>query len=332
MLLIKRAPDIKSSEITDKELFLQRRRFLRTAAAAGAGIASPALLLPASARAGKDPSAQAAAKLNGVRKSDYKVDEKLTPYEYVTSYNNFYEFGTNKDSPAKLAKKMRTRPWTIVVEGEVNKPGAYDIDDFIKPHALEERVYRLRCVEAWSMIVPWVGFPLADVIKRFEPNSRAKYVQFFTLHDPEQMPGQRRGLFGGGLEWPYREGLRIDEAMHPLTLLVVGLYGEVLPNQNGAPLRLVVPWKYGFKSIKSIVRMRFVEKQPATTWNMAASSEYGFYSNVNPTVDHPRWSQKTERRIGEDSWFTPKRKTLMFNGYAEQVAHLYAGMDLKKNF
>ncbi len=332
MLVIKRAPDIKSSEITDKELFLERRRFLRTAAAAGAGIASPALLLPVSARAGKDPSVQAAAKLNGVRKSDYKLDEKLTPYEYVTSYNNFYEFGTNKASPAKFAKKMKTRPWTIVVEGEVNKPGTYDIDDFIKPYALEERVYRLRCVEAWSMIVPWVGFPLADVIKRFEPNSRAKYVQFFTLHDPEQMPGQRPGLFGGGLEWPYREGLRIDEAMNPLTLLVVGLYGEVLPNQNGAPLRLVVPWKYGFKSIKSIVRMRFVEKQPATTWNMAASSEYGFYSNVNPNIDHPRWSQKTERRIGEDSWFTPKRKTLMFNGYAEQVAHLYAGMDLKKNF
>lgn len=324
MLLIKQAPDIKSSEITDKKLFSERRRFLRTAAATGAGLASSALWLPAFVQAGE--------KLSGVRKSTYKIDDKLTSYDYITSYNNFYEFGTDKSSPAKFAKKMKTRPWTVVVEGEVNKPGTYDIDDFIKPHALEERIYRLRCVEAWSMIVPWVGFPLADVIKRLEPNSRAKYVQFVTLYDPEQMPGQKRGLFGGGLDWPYREGLRIDEAMNPLTLFVVGLYGEVLPNQNGAPLRLVVPWKYGFKSIKSIVKMRFVEKKPATTWNMAGSSEYGFYSNVNPNVDHPRWSQKSERRIGEDSWFTPKRKTLMFNGYADQVAHLYTGMDLKKHF
>lgn len=325
MLIIKKTSDIKSSEITDKELFLQRRRFLRTATfAASSSILAPGLLLPSAASAGE--------KLAGVRKSSYRVDEKLTPYEFVTSYNNFYEFGTDKGSPAKLAPKMKTRPWKIAVEGEVNKPGVYDIEDFIKPHVLEERIYRLRCVEAWSMVVPWVGISLGDVIKRFEPNSRAKYVAFETLYDPQQMPGQKPGFFGGGLDWPYREGLRIDEAMHPLTLLGVGLYGEVLPNQNGAPLRLVVPWKYGFKSIKSIVKMRFVEKQPSTTWNIAAPDEYGFYSNVNPEVDHPRWSQKSERRIGEDSWFAPKRPTLMFNGYAEQVASLYTGMDLKKSF
>lgn len=325
MLLIKPTPNIKSSEITDKALFFQRRRFLRNAAlTAATGLLAPSLLIPQSARAG--------AKLENVRKSAYRVDEKLTSYEDITTYNNFYEFGSDKRSPAKLAHKMKTRPWTITVEGEVNKPGVYDVDDFIKPHALEERVYRLRCVEAWSMVIPWVGFPLADVIKRFEPSSRAKYVAFETLHDPKQMPGQRPGLFGGGLDWPYQEGLRMDEAMHPLTLMAVGLYGEVLPNQNGAPLRLVVPWKYGFKSIKSIVTMRFVEKQPRNTWNIAAPGEYGFYCNVNPNVDHPRWSQKHERRIGVDTLFSPKRKTLMFNGYADQVASLYAGMDLKKHY
>ncbi|MFQ5936106.1 MAG: protein-methionine-sulfoxide reductase catalytic subunit MsrP [Acidiferrobacterales bacterium] len=325
MLLIKRPSDIKSSEITDEKLFQQRRRFLQTAAfATSASLLAPDLLAPSTARAGE--------KLPNVRKSAYRVDEELTKYEYITSYNNFYEFGTDKGAPAKFAGKMKTRPWTVAVEGEVSKPGVYDIDDFIKPHALEERIYRLRCVEAWSMIVPWVGFPVADVIKRFEPTSRAKYVAFETLHDPEQMPGQRGGLFGGGLDWPYREGLRIDEAMHPLAIFVVGLYGEVLPNQNGAPMRLVVPWKYGFKSIKSIVKMRFVEEQPATTWNMATPREYGFYSNVNPNVDHPRWSQKYERRIGDGWLFAPKRKTLMFNGYADQVASLYAGMDLKKQY
>lgn len=325
MMLIRKASDIKSSDITDKALFLQRRRFLQTAAfAATTGVVAPSLLIPRAARA--------AEKLQGVRKSAYQLDEKLTSYKDITTYNNFYEFGSDKRSPAKLAPKMKTRPWTVTVEGEANKPGVYDLDDLIKPHALEERVYRLRCVEAWSMVIPWVGFPLADVIKRFEPNSRAKYVQFVTLHDPEQMPGQKPGLFGGGLDWPYVEGLRMDEAIHPLTILAVGLYGEVLPNQNGAPLRLVVPWKYGFKSIKSIVKMRFVEKEPPTTWNKAAPSEYGFYSNVNPDVDHPRWSQKRERRIGEDTLFSPKRQTLMFNGYAEQVASLYTGMDLKKNY
>lgn len=324
MLLIKKRSDIKSSEITDKELF-QRRRFLRAAAVATtAGLLPPALLTSGTVQAGT--------KLANVRKTDYRVDDKLTPFEYVKSYNNFYEFGTDKKDPAKHAGKMRTRPWAIAVEGECGKPGVYDIDDFVKPHVLEERIYRFRCVEAWSMVVPWVGIPLGDVLKRFEPNSRAKYVAFETLYDPEQMPGQKPGFFGGGLDWPYREGLRIDEAMHPLAIFAVGVYGEVLPNQNGAPLRLIVPWKYGFKSIKSIVKVRFVEKEPITTWNQTNSEEYGFYSNVNPNVDHPRWSQKAERRIGEDSWFTPKRPTLMLNGYAEQVGQLYAGMDLKKYY
>jgi sulfoxide reductase catalytic subunit YedY len=324
MLLIKKRSDIKSSEITDKELF-QRRRFLRTAAVATtAGLLPPAFLTSATVQAGT--------KLANVRKTDHRVDDKLTPFEYVKSYNNFYEFGTDKKDPARHAGKMKTRPWTIAVEGECGKPGVYDIDDFVKPHVLEERIYRFRCVEAWSMVVPWVGIPLGDVLKRFEPNSRAKYVAFETLYDPEQMPGQKPGFFGGGLDWPYREGLRIDEAMHPLAIFGIGVYGEILPNQNGAPLRLIVPWKYGFKSIKSIVKVRFVEKEPITTWNQTNSEEYGFYSNVNPNVDHPRWSQKTERRIGEDSWYTPKRPTLMFNGYAEQVGQLYAGMDLKKYY
>ncbi len=323
MILIKRAPGIRSSEITSERLFFERRRVLRGVAAA----ATAAVLMPGSSMA-----AQTREKLANVRKTEYRVDEKLTPYDDVTSYNNFYEFGTDKGAPKKYAGVLKTRPWTIAIEGEVTKPGVYQIEDFIKPHTLEERIYRLRCVEAWSMIVPWVGIPLAAVIKRFEPSSRAKYVAFETLYDPSQMPGQRPGLFGNTLDWPYREGLRIDEAMHPLAIFAVGLYGEVLPNQNGAPLRLVVPWKYGFKSIKSIVRMRFVEKQPPTTWNMATPDEYGFYSNVNPEVDHPRWSQKYERRIGEDSIFSPKRPTLMFNGYAEQVGQLYAGMDLRKQF
>ncbi len=323
MTLIRQAPDMKSSEITDERLFRGRRRFLRGAAAAAAGAFVP----------GPATGAPTREKLTNVRKSAYRLDEKRTAYDYITSYNNFYEFGTDKGAPAKFAGALKTRPWTIAVEGEVAKPGVYDIDEFMKPHALEERIYRLRCVEAWSMVIPWVGFPLADVIKRLVLTSRAKYVAFETLHDPKQMPGQRPGLFGTtSLDWPYREGLRIDEAMHPLTIFAVGLYGEVLPNQNGAPLRLVVPWKYGFKSIKSIVRMRFVEEQPQTTWNMATPNEYGFYSNVNPEVDHPRWSQKYERRIGEDSIFSPKRPTLMFNGYAEQVAQLYAGMDLRKHY
>ena len=319
-MLIKKACDIKTSEITDKKLYLERRRFLQMASAAVLTAAAGSL------RAGLSglSFAQGREKLEGIGKSPFSTDEPLTPYDDITNYNNFYEFDSDKYSPAKLAKNFRTKPWSVAVEGEVNKPAVYQLEDLLKPHPLEERIYRLRCVEGWSMVIPWVGFPLGDVIKRFEPTSRAKFVEFTTLLDPEQMPGQRRSV----LKWPYVEGLRMDEAMHPLTILAVGLYGEVLPNQDGAPLRLVVPWKYGFKSIKSIVKIRFVEQQPVGTWELAAPHEYGFYSNVNPDVPHPRWSQARERRIGEFQ----KRKTLMFNGYADQVASLYAGMDLKKYF
>jgi sulfoxide reductase catalytic subunit YedY len=319
-MLIKHASDIKASEVTDKQLYLERRRFMQLTSAAALTMAVGSLMTewtrPALAQGGE--------KLAGVSKSPLSTEEPQTPYEDITNYNNFYEFDTDKYSPARLAKSFRTKPWSVAVEGEVSKPAVYQLEDFIKPHALEERIYRLRCVEGWSMVIPWVGFPLADVIKRFEPTSKAKFVEFTTLLDREQMPGQRRSV----LKWPYVEGLRLDEAMHPLTILAVGLYGEVLPNQNGAPLRLVVPWKYGFKSIKSIVKMRFVEQQPVGSWELVAPHEYGFYSNVNPDVPHPRWSQARERRIGEFS----KRKTLMFNGYGEQVASLYAGMDLKKYF
>jgi sulfoxide reductase catalytic subunit YedY len=258
------------------------------------------------------------------RHVNYSADEAPTPYGDVTSYNNFYEFGTDKSDPAENARTLRPRPWTVAIEGEVHKPGVIDVEQLLAWFPLEERVYRMRCVEAWSMVIPWVGFPLGDLLKRVEPTSRARYVAFTTLLDPEQMPEQRRHV----LDWPYVEGLRIDEAMHPLTILAVGLYGKVLPNQNGAPLRLVVPWKYGFKGIKSIVKISLTEEQPPTTWNVAAAQEYGFYANVNPAVDHPRWSQATERRIGEFR----RRPTLPFNGYAEQVAGLYAGMDLRRFF
>jgi sulfoxide reductase catalytic subunit YedY len=254
--------------------------------------------------------------------------DKLTPYGDITSYNNYYEFGTDKSDPARLAGPLKTRPWTVVIEGEVKKPGTFDLEALLKLAPMEERIYRLRCVEGWSMVVPWVGYSLAELIKRVEPTGNAKYVQFVTLADKAQMPG----LSQGSLEWPYVEGLRMDEAMHPLTLLTFGLYGEVLPNQSGAPVRAVVPWKYGFKSGKSIVKIRFVEKQPKTSWETAIPSEYGFYSNVNPKVDHPRWSQATERRIGEDGLFAKKRPTLMFNGYEPQVGPLYASMDLKKYY
>jgi methionine sulfoxide reductase catalytic subunit len=319
-MLIKKASDIKSSEITAKTLYLDRRRFLQTAAG-GALTIGAASLVPGWSRLG---FAQAREKLEGAQKSSLGTDEPLTPYKDITNYNNFYEFDTTKYAPAEVAKDFRTKPWSVVVGGEINKPAVYQLEDLIKPHALEEHIYRLRCVEGWSMVIPWVGFPLGEVIKRFEPTSKANYVEFTTLLDPVQMPGQRRSV----LKWPYVEGLRMDEAMHPLTILAVGLYGEVLPNQNGAPLRLVVPWKYGFKSIKSIVKIRLVEQQPVGSWELAAPQEYGFYSNVNPDVSHPRWSQARERRIGEFS----KRKTLLFNGYADQVAQLYAGMDLKKYF
>jgi sulfoxide reductase catalytic subunit YedY len=323
-MLIKRPPDIRSSEITPREIYEDRRRFLRMAAAGAGIVATGSVILP-------DRALAAAQKLAPLKKSPFSASDKLTPYSDVTTYNNFYEFGTDKADPAHNAQKFKPRPWTVKVEGEAKKTGTFDVDELIRPHALEERIYRLRCVEAWSMVIPWVGIPLGEVIKRLEPTSRAKFVEFKTLLDPKQMPGQA-GFLGAGLSWPYVEGLRMDEAMHPLTLLAVGLYGEVLPNQNGAPIRLVVPWKYGFKSIKSIVSIRFVETQPVNTWQYTAPSEYGFYSNVNPQVDHPRWSQAVERRIGEDGLFSPKRKTLMFNGYADQVAQLYAGMDLRKNY
>ena len=308
-----------SSEITDAEIYRQRRTFLRGAAGVGLLGLGGAALLPSVAAAGYGGKP-----LTYSPAAEFSTQEDRTPYKDVTTYNNFYEFGTDKYSPALRAHTLRTSPWSVSVEGECARPGVYTLEDILMPHSLQERVYRLRCVEGWSMVIPWVGIPLADVLKRFEPAANGKYVEFTTLLDPEQMPGQQRQV----LEWPYLEGLRIDEAMHPLTLLAVGLYGEVLPNQNGAPLRLVVPWKYGFKSIKSIVKIRFVEQQPVSTWTRSIPSEYGFYSNVNPEVDHPRWSQKRERRIGEFL----KRPTLMFNGYQEQVAHLYSGMDLRKNF
>ncbi len=317
-MLIKRPDDIKSSEITDKKLYLNRRQFIRTASLGAAGIGS-GLLVPG--LLGPMGEARGAAKLTGVGKSAFSTDEPQTPLNDITSYNNFYEFGADKSDPKRYSDSLKTRPWTVVVEGEVHKPRTFDIDELLKM-PLEERVYRLRCVEAWSMVIPWIGFELSHLIKAVEPTANAKYLQFVTLHDPEQMPGQRRAI----LDWPYVEGLRMDEAMNPLTILGVGLYGEVMPNQNGAPIRVVVPWKYGFKSIKSIVKIRFVEQEPPTAWNIAAPQEYGFYSNVNPTVNHPRWSQASERRIGD--FF--RRKTLMFNGYEEQVAHLYKGMDLTK--
>lgn len=304
-MLIRRNKPIPASEITDEKDYLNRRAFLGTAAGIGLTVSVPSVLQACTPAARVQP-------------------DKLTPFEDVTTYNNFYEFGTNKEDPAENAHTLKTRPWTITVEGLVKKPAAYQIDDFVKPHKLEERVYRLRCVEAWSMVIPWMGISLRDVIRKVEPTPAAKFVEFTTLLDPRQMPGQRRGV----LDWPYTEGLRLDEAMHPLTILATGLYGKTLPNQNGAPLRLVVPWKYGFKSIKSIVKLRFTDTQPKTAWNESAPSEYGFYSNVNPKVDHPRWSQAKERRLGE--W--KKRDTLMFNGYGDQVASLYAGMDLKKNY
>jgi len=312
-MLIRSPADISPSEITPPDIYRDRRRFMQ-----GLGV------LAAGAALGAVADARAGIKLAGVRGSAYTLDEKRTPYKDVTTYNNFYEFGTGKDDPADRAGSLKTHPWTVAVVGEVRRPQTWDIDTLLKLAPLEERVYRMRCVEGWSMVIPWVGFPLNELIRRAEPTGNAKFVEFVTLHDPKQMPGQRSRV----LDWPYVEGLRLDEAMHPLTLLAVGLYGEVLPNQNGAPIRLVVPWKYGFKSAKSIVRIRFVEKPPVTAWMAAAPREYGFYSNVNPQVDHPRWSQAKERRIGEFL----KRDTLMFNGYGDQVASLYRGMDLKKFF
>ena len=316
-MLIKHASDIRPTEITDRKLFLSRRRFIADAAAGTATVAAGASLWPAR-------NAQAGAKIPGVTPGKFSTNEEPTPFQDITTYNNFYEFGTDKGDPAEFSGNFKPRPWSIAVGGECAKPGVFNLEDFVSSNQLEERIYRLRCVEAWSMVIPWVGFPLGVALKRFEPNSNAKYVAFTTIMRPEEMPGQKRRV----LEWPYREGLRIDEAMHPLSILAVGLYGEELPNQDGAPLRLVVPWKYGFKSIKSIVKIDFTRTEPTTTWNIATPEEYGFYSNVNPEVDHPRWSQHKERRLGEFL----KRDTLMFNGYADQVASLYSGMDLRKYY
>jgi methionine sulfoxide reductase catalytic subunit len=320
-MLIRKPDDITSSEISSKSLYLNRRTFLAGAAAlAGAAIAGDRLLDIRSPQ----QKVFANTKLDIAKKQDYAGGEKQTPLKDITNYNNFYEFGTDKYSPAREAQKLKTRPWTVKIEGAVAKPQTLDIDSITKIAPLEERIYRMRCVEGWSMVIPWAGFPLNELIKRVQPTSKAKYVEFVTLNDPGQMPGVSVPV----LNWPYTEGLRMDEAMHPLTLLTFGLYGEVLPNQDGAPLRVVIPWKYGFKGAKSIVKIKFVEKQPSTTWNEAAPNEYGFYANVNPQVDHPRWTQAKERRIGE----FVKRDTLMFNGYGDQVASLYTGMDLKKTF
>jgi len=303
---IGRKPDIHWTEITDEALYWNRRGWLR---AAGFGLATASFLPPF--------------RLSALLPSQ-DDDLKPNPWEHITGYNNFYEFGTGKEDPAEHAHTLRTKPWTVKVEGEVKKAGTFDLETLFKGLAWEERIYRMRCVEAWSMVVPWNGYPLAEVIKRLEPTAKARFIEFTTLYDPAQMPGQRRGI----LDWPYVEGLRMDEAMHPLALLVTGIYGKPIPNQNGAPVRLIVPWKYGFKGGKSIVKIRFTADQPRNTWNISAPNEYGFYANVNPTVDHPRWSQKTERRIGK----LRRQPTLMFNGYADQVAHLYQGMDLRKNF
>jgi sulfoxide reductase catalytic subunit YedY len=309
---------IKPSEITPESTYMSRRALLAGAVAAG--------LLPI-ARPASAATMPASGEFPDLKKWPDSATDKLNTFEDITTYNNYYEFGTGKGDPAANAHTLKTKPWSVQVTGEAGKTGTFTLEDILKPHALEERVYRLRCVEAWSMVVPWVGFPLADLLKRFEPNSKAKYVQFFTLADRNQMPGIRYPV----LDWPYREGLTIAEAMHPLTLVVVGLYGKVLPNQSGAPLRIVVPWKYGFKGAKSVVRIHFLERQPETSWNMAAANEYGFYSNVNPHRDHPRWSQATERRLGT-GLFSPRIPTQMFNGYADQVAHLYTGLDLIKNY
>jgi len=319
-MLIRKAAEIPSSEITPKETYLNRRKFL-----AGAALAGAAAVAGLTFRELAEPSlaAQAGAKIDGLQKSPFSTAEKQTPYKDVTNYNNFYEFSTDKYEPAGLAKDFKTRPWTVTLDGLVKKKQVLDVDAIIKMAAPEERIYRHRCVEGWSIVVPWVGFSLSELVRRAEPLGNAKFVEFTTLHDPKQMPGQRLDV----LKWPYVEGLRMDEAMHPLALLCFGMYGEVLPNQDGAPLRIVVPWKYGFKSAKSLVRIRFTDKQPWNSWQLYAPNEYGFYANVNPKVDHPRWSQAKERRLGE--FF--KRPTLMFNGY-DQVASLYAGMDLKKNF
>ncbi len=321
---IHRPRPILSREITDEGLYLDRRRFLQGAAGAAAGLALSGCF--GAEEVSASSGAPAPAQLVDVPRgpAEFQTDESPTSYADATTYNNFYEFGTGKTDPAARAGSLRPKPWSVAIEGEVGRPGSVPLEELLRPHTLEERVYRLRCVEAWSMVIPWIGIPLVDVLKRFEPTSKAKFVAFETLVDPEQMPGQRRGI----LDWPYREGLRIDEATHPLVLLAVGMYGRELPNQNGAPLRLVVPWKYGFKSIKSIVKIRLQESQPQTTWSQENAREYGFFANVNPEVSHPRWSQARERRIGD----LRKRPTLYLNGYADEVGSLYRGMDPARLF
>ena len=309
---------IRPSAITPESVWLGRRAFV-------AGLAAAAAAAPSLAQ--EVMSVTLVPRLEYRRNPRLSTAEKQNTWAEITGYNNFYEFGTGKEDPAANAHTLRPRPWSVVVDGECEKPGRFDVDDLVRPYPLEERVYRLRCVEAWSMVVPWIGFPLGNLVQRFRPTSKAKFVEFTTLLDPKQMPGQRYPV----LDWPYVEGLRMDEAMHPLAILAVGLYGRVLPNQNGAPLRLVVPWKYGFKSVKSIVRIRFTERMPRNSWAVSAPHEYGFYANVNPDVDHPRWSQKTERRIGANL-FAPRQPTRPFNGYADQVAELYRGMDLRRHF
>ncbi|VAW98992.1 Protein-methionine-sulfoxide reductase catalytic subunit MsrP [hydrothermal vent metagenome] len=321
-MLIKKSHDIKSSEITPQSIYENRRQFMRSAgglllATTASSFISPPLLAAENAKYGGTA-------LDVKTRKNLADSEELTPFSKVSTYNNYYEFGTDKYSPAKLASSLKTDPWNVDVSGHVKNSGSYHLEDILKHNDLEERIYRFRCVETWSMVVPWVGFPLANFIKRMQPTSKAKYIKFSTLFAPENMPGQKRRV----LQWPYVEGLTMDEAMHPLTMLVTGLYGESLPNQNGAPLRLIVPWKYGFKSIKSIAKIEFVEQQPVSSWTKSAPREYGFYSNVNPAVRHPRWSQAKERRLGD--FF--KRKSLMFNGYQDQVASLYTGLDLTKYF
>lgn len=320
MLIKKLNNQPRPSEITDEHIYTGRRNLLRHFGFLGA-----ATLLGNTACAKTDTGVSS--DLGPLQKSSYSTDESPNSYADITEYNNYYEFGTGKEDPALNSGRFKPKPWSVAIEGEADVTGSFTLEDILAPHALEERIYRLRCVEAWSMVVPWVGIPLGDVLKQFKPNSRAKYVSFETIVRPEEMPGVNRPI----LDWPYREGLTIAEAMHPLTILAVGVYGKELPNQNGAPLRLVVPWKYGFKSIKSIAKISFTETMPYTSWSASAPNEYGFYANVNPEVDHPRWSQARERRIGE-GLFAPKQDTLMFNGYADEVAGLYTGLDLRQNF
>ena len=326
-MLIRRSGAIPESEVTDEHVYLRRREFLRLAGGVAAAAAAP---LTSACGGGAEASgspgaAEGQTPLEGVKPRVVFTDEPLNTFRQITTYNNFYEFGTGKNDPARNAGRMKTSPWKVKIDGLCNKPAEYLVEDLIRPHQLEERIYRLRCVEAWSMVIPWVGIPLAEIVKRAEPQGKAAYLEFTTLFRPTEMAGQLEPV----LDWPYVEGLRMDEAMHPLTILAVGLYGQTLMNQNGAPIRLVVPWKYGFKSIKSIVRIRFVERQPRTAWSIANPGEYGFYSNVNPEVDHPRWSQAREKRLPQ---LLATTKTMMFNGYGDQVASLYAGMDLKKHY